>query len=174
MSVFKSSDDGLYAAQEPIFPRRVSGFFRTFKWWIMGVTLGIYYLTPWLRWDRGPNLPDQAVLVDLAHRRFYFFMIEIWPHEFYFVAGLLIMAGIGLFLFHVGAWPGLVRLCLPANGLDRSFYPCRTLDRRRPERASAPLECQMECQKTASATFEMGNLAFDLGCYGRRVGFLFR
>lgn len=89
----------LYKAQEPIFPRKVSGFFRTFKWWIMAVTLGIYYLTPWIRWDRGPNLPDQAVLIDLAGRRFYFFWIEIWPHEFYFVAGLLIMAGLGLFLF---------------------------------------------------------------------------
>ena len=89
----------LYAAQEPIFPRKVKGFFRTFKWWIMAVTLGIYYLTPWIRWDRGPNLPDQAVLIDMAHRRFYFFWIEIWSHEFYFVAGLLIMAGLGLFLF---------------------------------------------------------------------------
>ena len=89
----------LFAAQEPIFPRRVSGFFRTFKWWIMAFTLGIYYLTPWVRWDRGPALSDQAVLVDLANRRFYFFWIEIWPHEFYFVAGLLIMAGLGLFLF---------------------------------------------------------------------------
>ena len=89
----------LYAAREPIFPRRVSGKFRTLKWWIMAVTLAIYYLTPWIRWDRGPNLPDQAVLVDLAGRRFYFFWIEIWPHEFYFVAGLLIMAGLGLFLF---------------------------------------------------------------------------
>ena len=65
----------------------------------MGFTLGIYYLTPWIRWDRGPNLPDQAVLVDIGGRRFFFFMIEIWPHEFYFVAGLLIMAGLGLFLF---------------------------------------------------------------------------
>ena len=89
----------LYAAREPIFPRRVSGFFRRFKWWIMIVTLGIYYITPWIRWDRGPNMPDQAVLADLAHRRFFFFWIEIWPHEFYFVAGLLIMAGLGLFLF---------------------------------------------------------------------------
>ena len=93
------STPSLYAAREPIFPRRVSGFFRRFKWGIMVVTLGIYYLTPWIRWDRGPNLPDQAVLVDLASRRFYFFWIEIWPHEFYFVAGLLIMAGLGLFLF---------------------------------------------------------------------------
>ncbi|MCX7560158.1 cytochrome c oxidase accessory protein CcoG [Sulfitobacter sp. F26204] len=89
----------LYAAREPIFPRRVSGFFRSLKWWIMGLTLGIYYLLPWVRWDRGPNLPDQAVLADLASRRFFFFWIEIWPHEFYFVAGLLIMAGLGLFLF---------------------------------------------------------------------------
>ena len=94
-----NESETLYAAREPVFPRRVSGRFRTLKWWIMGITLGIYYLTPWLRWDRGPNLPDQAVLVDLAGRRFYFFWIEIWPHEFYFVAGLLIMAGLGLFLF---------------------------------------------------------------------------
>ncbi|MDE4145903.1 cytochrome c oxidase accessory protein CcoG [Phaeobacter gallaeciensis] len=89
----------LYAAREPIFPRRVSGMFRNLKWYLMAVMLGIYYITPWIRWDRGPSLPDQAVLLDLANRRFYFFWIEIWPHEFYFVAGLLIMAGLGLFLF---------------------------------------------------------------------------
>ncbi|WP_341246156.1 cytochrome c oxidase accessory protein CcoG [Nereida ignava] len=94
-----SENPPLYAAQEPVFPRRVSGKFRNLKWWIMAVTLGIYYLTPWIRWDRGPSLPDQAVLIDMAHRRFYFFWIEIWSHEFYFVAGLLIMAGLGLFLF---------------------------------------------------------------------------
>ena len=82
-----------------MFPRRVKGSFRSLKWWIMAVTLGIYSLTPWLRCDSGPGLPDQAVLVDLGQRRFFFFMIEIRPHEFYFVAGLLIMAGLGLFLF---------------------------------------------------------------------------
>jgi len=89
----------LYAAHEPIFPRRVKGAFRTLKWWLMGFMLGIYYITPWLRWDRGPQMPDQAVLLDISSRRFFFFMIEIWPNEFYFVAGLLIMAGLGLFLF---------------------------------------------------------------------------
>ena len=94
-----NSAPSLYAAREPVFPKRVSGKFRNLKWIIMAVTLGIYYLTPWIRWDRGPSLPDQAVLLDLANRRFYFFWIEIWPHEFYFVAGLLIMAGLGLFLF---------------------------------------------------------------------------
>ena len=95
----QTSTPSLYAAREPVFPRRVSGKFRTLKWVIMAVTLGIYYLTPWIRWDRRPELPDQAVLVDMAGRRFFFFWIEIWPHEFYFVAGLLIMAGLGLFLF---------------------------------------------------------------------------
>ena len=88
----------LYAPRKKIFPKRASGFFRQLKWVIMIVTLGIYYLTPWLRFDRGEFAPDQAVLVDLANRRFYFFFIEIWPQEFYYVAGMLVMAGVGLFL----------------------------------------------------------------------------
>ncbi|TYO88187.1 cytochrome c oxidase accessory protein FixG [Oceanicella actignis] len=101
MSVNDTDGSGgsLYAGRIPIFPRRVKGFYRSLKWWIMGIALGIYYVTPWIRWDRGPEMPDQAVLVDLAHRRFFFFWIEIWPQQFYYVAGLLIMAGIGLFLF---------------------------------------------------------------------------
>lgn len=88
----------LYEKHKTVHPKRIDGPFRRFKWLIMLVTLGIYYGTPWIRWDRGPYAPDQAVLIDLANRRFYMFDIEIWPHEFYFVAGLLIMAGIGLFL----------------------------------------------------------------------------
>jgi cytochrome c oxidase accessory protein FixG len=99
----------LYEKRKAVFPKAVDGRFRRFKWLVMGITLAIYYVTPWLRWDRGPYAPNQAVLVDLAHRRFYMFGIEIWPHEFYFVAGLLIMAGIGLFVITsaVGrAWCG--------------------------------------------------------------------
>jgi len=98
MSDTDDTGEPLYEVREPIFPRRVRGRFRSLKWWLMSMMLGIYYLTPWIRWDRGPNLPNQAVLLDLAHRRFFFFWVEIWPYEFYFVAGLLIMAGLGLFL----------------------------------------------------------------------------
>ena len=87
-----------FEARRKVFPKVVRGPFRRLKWIVMAVTLTIYYVTPWLRWDRGPYAPDQAALVDIAHRRFYLFSIEIWPHEFYYVAGLLIMAGIGLFL----------------------------------------------------------------------------
>ncbi|MEO9467338.1 cytochrome c oxidase accessory protein CcoG [Parasphingorhabdus sp.] len=88
----------LYEKRKGVYPKAVDGFFRRMKWVIMAVTLAIYYVTPWIRWDRGPYAPSQAVLVDLANRRFYMFGIEIWPHEFYYVAGLLVMAGIGLFL----------------------------------------------------------------------------
>ena len=42
--------------------------------------------------------PDQAVLVDLVRERFYFFWIEIWPQEVYYITGLLILASLGLFL----------------------------------------------------------------------------
>ncbi len=99
----------LYEKRKKIFPKRAEGRFRQFKWLVMLVTLTIYYVTPLLRWDRGPYAPDQAVLIDLANRRFYFFFIKIWPQEFYYVAGLLVMAGFGLFLVTTAigrAWCG--------------------------------------------------------------------
>ena len=87
-----------FEKRKSVYPKQIDGPFRRFKWVVMALTLAIYWGMPWIRWDRGPYAPDQAVLVDLAHRRFYMFSIEIWPHEFYYVAGLLIMAGVGLFL----------------------------------------------------------------------------
>ena len=88
----------LYEKRRKIFPRKARGTFRRLKWVILAVTLGIYYLLPWVRWDRGPNAPDQAVLVDFPGQRFYFFFIEIWPQEIYYVTGLLIIAAFSLFL----------------------------------------------------------------------------
>lgn len=63
----------------------------------MIVTLGIYYLAPWLRWDRGAHAPDQAILIDMPSRRAYFFFIEIWPQEVYYLTGLLILGAVALF-----------------------------------------------------------------------------
>ncbi len=93
-----SKSKSLYAARKKIFPKDVKGNFRRFKLIMLIVTLGIYYITPWLRWDRGEFAPDQFLLLDIANRRFYFAFLEIWPQEFYYVAGLLLMAGVGLFL----------------------------------------------------------------------------
>jgi len=88
----------LYAPRVPIYPKRAHGKFRQLKWIVMAVTLGIYYLLPWLRWDRGPSLPDQAFLLDFANQRLYLFAIEIWAQELYFITGLLIISALALFL----------------------------------------------------------------------------
>jgi len=97
-------DEGpLYAARRKIYPQSVSGTYRRIKWIVLLITLGIYYLLPFVRWDRGPNAPDQAVLVDLPGRRFYFFFIEIWPQEVYYFTGLLIVAAMALFLMNAVA-----------------------------------------------------------------------
>jgi cytochrome c oxidase accessory protein FixG len=86
-----------FAARKQIYPRAVSGFYRALKWIILTVCLGVYYLAPFLRYDRGPNAPDQAILIDLNHGRAYWFMVEIWPQEVYYLTGILILAAIVLF-----------------------------------------------------------------------------
>jgi len=86
----------LYAARVPIHPKAVHGLFRRIKWAALIGLLALYYAAPWLRWDRGPGVPDQALLIDMPGRRAYFFWIEIWP--------------------------GLVRVHLPADRLDRPLH----------------------------------------------------
>ena len=93
-------DVPLYEPHKKVYPQRISGTFRNMKWGLMAVCLAIYYLVPFIRWDRGPNAPNQAVLVDFPNRRFYFFFVEIWPQEVYYFTGLLIIAAIALFLMN--------------------------------------------------------------------------
>ncbi len=93
-------DIPLFAPSPKVYPQKVSGTYRRIKWGLLIVGMAIYYLLPFVRWDRGPNLPDQAVLVDFERRRFYFFFIELWPQEVYYFTGLLILAAIILFLMN--------------------------------------------------------------------------
>ena len=136
-AVNRKQDRALYAGREKIYPKLAHGRFRTVKWLVMAVTLGIYYALPWLRWHRGPDLPDQAVLLDMAHNRFFFFFLEIWPQEFYFVTGLLVLARAGAVSRHVGRRARVVRLHLPADGVDRSHDPGRAVLAGRPQRPHA-------------------------------------
>jgi cytochrome c oxidase accessory protein FixG len=93
----------LYASRQKIYPQSVQGTFRRIKWALLFFTLGVYYFLPFVRWDRGPDAPSQAVLVDIEHSRFYFFFIQIWPQEFYYITGLLIVAALTLFLMNAVA-----------------------------------------------------------------------
>jgi cytochrome c oxidase accessory protein FixG len=98
-----AESDALYESRKQIYPQSVSGPFRNIKWALLVVGMLIYYFLPFLRWDRGPEQPTQAVLVDLAHQRFFFFGITIWPQEVYYITGLLILASFTLFLMNAVA-----------------------------------------------------------------------
>ena len=81
-----------------VVPQSVKGRIRRLKWVILVLTLGLYYIAPFLRWDRGPGEPNQAILLDFEHGRLYGFFIEIWPQELYYVTGLMILAAAILIL----------------------------------------------------------------------------
>jgi cytochrome c oxidase accessory protein FixG len=76
----------------PVVPQGVKGPIRRLKWLILVLTLGVYYVTPFLRWDRGPNGPDQAVLLDFAHGRLYLGPAEIWPQDLYLITAAMLLA----------------------------------------------------------------------------------
>ncbi len=94
----KLSETGLYADRVRVYPRSVHGPARTFKWSVLVFCLTVYYTLPWVRWDRGPGQPNQAVLLDIGHERFRFFNIEFWPQDIYYLTGALILGAVSLFL----------------------------------------------------------------------------
>lgn len=83
----------MYAAREDIFPREVKGRYNTLRWAAVWLTQLLFYGLPWL------NLNGrQAVLFDLASRKFYLFGVVFWPQDFIYLAALLIVCAYGLFL----------------------------------------------------------------------------
>lgn len=89
--------DSLYADWKKIYPKHQAGFFRNIRWISLIFFLGIYYILPFIRWDRPGDQPNQAVLFDLPERKFYIFDIVIWPQDIFLLALLLIAATLGLF-----------------------------------------------------------------------------
>ena len=141
-------DIPLYAPRRKIYPQSVQGTFRNIKWAVLVVTLGIYYLLPFVRWDRGPNAPSQAVLIDFPNRRFYFFFIELWPQEVYYLTGLLILAAMVLFLMNAVAgrvWCGY--LCPQTVWTDLFFAIERFVEGDRRE------HMQRDARKWTAATW---------------------
>ena len=83
--------------RKPHLPQPVHGHFRRLKTRLTVVFLGILFLVPWIRWDRGPGLPDQAVLFDLPGRRLFAFGLELWPQDLPIAVGLMVAGAFGLF-----------------------------------------------------------------------------
>ena len=84
----------LYQAHQKIYPRSVQGIFAKWRWGFVFLTQIIFYCLPWLEWGQ-----RQAVLFDLGARRFYIFGIVLYPQDFIYLTGLLVISAFSLFLF---------------------------------------------------------------------------
>ena len=84
----------LYEAHQKIYPRSVSGLFSNWRWGFVFLTQLVFYGLPWLEWGQ-----RQAVLFDLGARRFYIFNLVLYPQDFIYLTGLLVISALSLFLF---------------------------------------------------------------------------
>ncbi len=84
----------LYASREKIHPRSVSGVFSNWRWATVWLTQIVFYGLPWLEWNA-----RQAVLFDLEARRFFLFGLVLYPQDFIYLTGLLVISALSLFLF---------------------------------------------------------------------------
>jgi len=84
----------MYVKRKKIYPRQVHGIFAFWRASGVFVLLGLYYLIPWISWDG-----HQAILFDLPERKFYIFGLILWPQDFFYLALLLMIAGVALFFF---------------------------------------------------------------------------
>jgi cytochrome c oxidase accessory protein FixG len=90
------ADEGqrLYQSEKKLYPRAVTGLFARWRWFFVALTQVIFYGLPWLQWGE-----RQAVLFDLAARRFYIFGYVLYPQDFIYLTGLLVISALSLFLF---------------------------------------------------------------------------
>ena len=84
----------LYEVRSKIYPRAVHGWFASWRVALVLLTQIVYYGMAWLTWNG-----RQAVLFDLASRKFYIFGMVLWPQDFIFLTTLLIISALSLFLF---------------------------------------------------------------------------
>ena len=84
----------LYAASKKIYPRSVEGIFAYWRWIFVALTQLIFYGLPWVEWGT-----RQAVLFDLSSHRFYIFELVLYPQDFIYLTGLLVVSALALFLF---------------------------------------------------------------------------
>ena len=84
----------LYVAHKKIYPKSVTGTFVRWRWIMVYVTQLVFYGLPWITWGH-----RQAILFDLGARRFYIFGLVLYPQDFIYLTGILVIAALSLFLF---------------------------------------------------------------------------
>jgi len=94
IAVAPPKDGALYEAHRKLYPRAASGLFARWRWIFVALTQLVFYGLPWLQWGE-----RQAVLFDLGARRFYIFGWVLYPQDFIYLTGLLVVSALSLFLF---------------------------------------------------------------------------
>ncbi len=89
-----TAEVSLYEIRKKIYPRAVHGWFAAWRWALVWATQIVFYGGPWLTWNG-----RQAVLFDIAERKFYLFGLVFWPQDIIYLTVLLILSALGLFLF---------------------------------------------------------------------------
>jgi cytochrome c oxidase accessory protein FixG len=84
----------LYQKTAKVYPRTVSGYFKNWRWLMIWLTQIVFYGLPWLQYGE-----RQAFLLDINAQRFYLFGMVIFPQDLFYLALLLIVCALGLFLF---------------------------------------------------------------------------
>ncbi len=84
----------MYRSEKKIHPRSIKGWFTSWRWVLVFLTQALFYGLPWLAWNARP-----AVLFDLGARRFYIFDLVLYPQDFIYLTGLLVVSAYSLFLF---------------------------------------------------------------------------
>jgi cytochrome c oxidase accessory protein FixG len=84
----------LYEVSRKIYPRAVRGWFAAWRWTLVWATQLAFYGGAWLTWN-----DRQAVLFDIAQRKFYIFGLVFWPQDIIYLTVLLILSALSLFLF---------------------------------------------------------------------------
>ncbi|MBM3392702.1 MAG: cytochrome c oxidase accessory protein CcoG [Betaproteobacteria bacterium] len=92
--VIPIKEDSLYESEKKIYARSVSGTFANWRWILVWITQAIFYGLCWLEWNG-----RQAVLFDIVERKFYLFGLVFWPQDVFYLAVLLIISALALFLF---------------------------------------------------------------------------
>ena len=95
----------LYQKTQKIYPRAVQGVFARWRWAMVWITQIVFYGLPWLQWNA-----RQAVLFDLEARRFYIFGLVLYPQDFIYLTGLLVISALALFLFTAIAGLSLIHI----------------------------------------------------------------
>jgi cytochrome c oxidase accessory protein FixG len=84
----------LFEDRKKIYPRSQKGWFSSWRLALVVFTQLLFYGTAWLTWN-----DRQAVLFDLVSRKFYIFGLVLWPQDFIYLAVLLVISALSLFLF---------------------------------------------------------------------------